>query len=135
MDWPTLQGEIANDPLGRNYSGMTDQQVADSLNTKNRTVERSSVSGSEIFNAIVPSEYDSLLATTQERVKWITQLGDSVDIASGSNARQVLLNAFDQNSTTHENLVDVVQIDISRAVELGLQPVLAEHVSKVRSWL
>ena len=38
MTTKTLADEVANDPLVRGYSGMTDQQIADSLNTVDRVV-------------------------------------------------------------------------------------------------
>lgn len=37
MDYTILTAELADDPLGRGYSAMTDQEVADSLNAANRT--------------------------------------------------------------------------------------------------
>lgn len=39
-DFTILTTEVGNDPLARGYAGMTDQQVADSLNTANRTVPK-----------------------------------------------------------------------------------------------
>ena len=38
MTSKALADEINIDPLGRGYSGMTDQQIADSLNTVDRVV-------------------------------------------------------------------------------------------------
>jgi hypothetical protein len=40
MDHAALKTEISTDPLGRNYAGMTDAQVAASLNTADRTIKR-----------------------------------------------------------------------------------------------
>lgn len=44
-DYSILAAEINNDPLSRGYSGLNDQQVADSLNTSDRTVSRISYVG------------------------------------------------------------------------------------------
>lgn len=132
-----LKQEIDADPLGRDYASMTDQQVADSLNAMDREITRSVLSGSTIFNAIVPSEFAALLATTQTFVRDVFSLGDAVDVGPGTNARTVLLDAFGAGTATRDNLVAAVKVMISRAQELNLLGRSVEigpaHVAQARS--
>lgn len=61
-DIDPLVDELANDPLGRGYAGMTAQQAADDLNAIIRTRPRTAVPASEVFARFVPAEYDAALA-------------------------------------------------------------------------
>lgn len=132
MDYPVLGAEIANDPLARGYAAMTDQQIAADLNTRYRTVERDSLSGSEIFNAIVPAEFAALAAADKTLVRDVFGLGDAVDVSTGTNARAVLLSAFGAATTTRSNLASAVNELVSRSTELGLSAVTAADVARVR---
>ena len=40
MDYPALKAEIEGDPLTRGYAAMTDQEIADDMNTVYRTRNR-----------------------------------------------------------------------------------------------
>ena len=128
-----LKTELTTDPLGRGYAGMTNTQVVTSLRTANRTVERRSVSGSQIYNAIVPSEFSTLLATQQQLVRDVFGLGDTIDVRTGTNVRAVMLAAFGAGTTTRANLIALVQETISRAAELGLGDVREGDVARARA--
>lgn len=136
-DIQALSIEITDDPLGRGYSTMTDQQVADDLNTAYREIIRSNLSGSTIFNAIVPSEFSALTADQQRFVRDVFSLGDAVDVGPNTNARTVLLNAFGAGTTTRDNLVAAVTFNVTRAEELdllGRSPEIGPaHVAEARS--
>jgi hypothetical protein len=60
MDYQALNTELTTDPLTRGYSGMTDQQAADDLNTVYRTRDRGSMLGDEIFAATDNAEFVGL---------------------------------------------------------------------------
>ena len=128
-----LKTELTTDPLGRGYAGMTNTQVVTSLRTANRTVERRSVSGSQIYNAIVPSEFSALLATQQQLVRDVFGLGDTIDVRTGTNARAVMLAAFGAGTTTRANLIALVQETVSRAAEIGLGDVREGDVARARA--
>ncbi len=51
-DIAKLKTELTGDRLGRGYTGMTDQQAADDLNTKYRTRNRDVMTGDEVFQAL-----------------------------------------------------------------------------------
>ena len=61
-----LKQEIDNDPLGRGYAGMTDQQVAASLNASDRNVNKSLMEATEVLNAVDVTEWGALLPTQQD---------------------------------------------------------------------
>lgn len=132
-----IKSEIDTDPLGRGYSGMTDVQVTDSMNnTIDRPSERESLTGGEIANAIVASEFNDAGVTDQQRanVRWVADFSaTSVDVTTGSAARSILLNAFGSGTTTRTNLSNLVSITISRAEELGLGEVKVGEVEQARS--
>lgn len=132
-DLATLTTELTTDPLGRGYAGMSDQAAADSLNTPDRTIEVSSVSGSAIFNAIDPPEFVALTNAQEGFVRDVFSLGDEIDVSTGTNARQVLLDAFGGGTTTRANLAALVQRTVSRADELGLTRVREGTVARART--
>ena len=115
-----LKAELTTDPLVRGYSGMTDQQVADDMNTKYRTRNLETLSGSIIFEAIDETEYIALNAAAKERLGLIIGLGDSIQIGPSSRTRTWLLNMFGAGTNTRTNLVAAVQQSITRADELGI---------------
>ena len=55
-----LGNEISVDPLGRGYSGMTDQEVLDDLGTEYIEEDVDTVEGQEIFEATILSELNVL---------------------------------------------------------------------------
>ena len=119
MDYQILANEITNDPLIRGYSGMTDQQITDDMNTVYRTRNRTSMSGSEIWAQTVSSEYNALseLADNNEKHKWISFCGIWEHDPYGSSA-QFVIDIFGISSDTVSNLAASRVEDISRAVEL-----------------
>lgn len=133
MDIAALQTELTTDPLGRGYSGMTDSQAANSLNTANRDgPDREIVSSHELFEAIVPAEWGSLSAAEKQRVQTILAMGQ-VNL-KGANTRANLATAFGAGTTTRSNL-QALQAGpkISRAIELGLGTVGDGHVASARA--
>lgn len=136
-DLSRLRDELIADPLGRGYSAMTDQQAADDLNAVQREVIESRLSGSAIFNAIVPSEFGALADQTKQFVRDVFSLGDTVDVGPGTNARTVLLGAFGAGTGTRDNLVTAVTNTTSRARELNLLGPSPEigpaHVAQARA--
>ena len=120
----TLQAEITNDPLSRGYSGMTDQQKVDSLNTEDRVDTRVLVSSGEIMETINGAEFAALNNAETARVDRVLGLGAEVIVGPGNahNAVQELLATFGGGSATVAALVALRDTQISRAKELGIPP-------------
>lgn len=130
-----LSDEITNDPLARGYSGMTDQQVADSLKAVSREVDRL-VDLRELISYLlknkrwVPikseSESDALGVqgeTTAFMVIMDNPNFDSLDLTDATTLTMLgaiktagLLNAADQTA-----IVAMGKELISRADELGIK--------------
>ena len=129
-DYAALKAEVTNDPLGIGYSGMTDQQVSDSLNDPARPRERSVVPSHEVFDAIVPAEYVSLSVANKDRLATVLSMGD-VDL-SGANTRSALGGMFSAGAT-RDNLIALQDgAPVSRARELSLGKVGPGVVAEVR---
>lgn len=120
-----LKQEIDADPLSRGYSGMTAQQIADDLNTKYRSRNKTGISGKDISEAIDSAEYAALGAAEKDRIINFTQQ-QSVD--PFGFAQIVFLDMFAGGSTTIQNLASIRVESISRATELGWREVKAGHV-------
>lgn len=130
---PDLLAELADDPLGRGYAAMSDAQVAESINTPDRTVERATMRAADIFEAVVLSEYNALTAARKAQVDRVLNLaGDDIPIGPTSKARAFLLDAFVAGSVTRTNLAAAAQQTVSRAVELGLGSVSHEMIAEAR---
>lgn len=125
-----LKAEISGDPLARGYSGMSDLEVADDLNTVYRTITMEYVSGSDIFNATDDIEYGAL--TDAQKAAWDRLCGiESIDTTSGiAKSREVEL--FGPGTNTRSNLQALKIIDVSRAAELLLPIVREGNVQEAR---
>ena len=69
MNLEKLKDEIASDPLTRGYAGMTDQQVADSINAANRTLKEATTSGQLLTWAGSASRYMKLKNASEDAAK------------------------------------------------------------------
>ena len=126
-----LGDELTNDPLGRGYSEMTDEEVVTDLNTEYRTRVKTSMSGDAIFVQTDAAEFAGL--TDHKQLAWISWCGkDSIDPSNAANVDFVKW-VFGAASTTVANLAAARVEDITRAAELGLGDVDAGDVQRVRS--
>ncbi len=129
-DIPILKSELVSDPLARGYAGMTDEEAATDLNTVYRTQNRASMSGSEIWAATDPSEYNALVAA--DKPDWLSFCGIESHDPFGNSA-QFVTDMFGGGSTTIITLQDVRVDDVSRAVELEIGFVKPGNVAEARS--
>ena len=132
-----LAHELSVDELGRGYSGMTDQQAADDLNTSYRTRNRTSMTGDEIAQAADPTEFDGLENgaannTTDDQGHWLVLCARaSIDPFATANV-QLVISIFGGGSTSVANLNAARVESITRAVELGLGEVKSRNVGYAR---
>lgn len=124
-----LKDEIVNDPLGRGYSTMTDQQIADSINGLTRTRNRNAMTGSEIANQIVVSEFNGLSAAQEQLIWNILHLGELNPFGIET---AMFVSVFGIGSATISNLQAARIEAISRADELGLGRIKIGHVEEAR---
>lgn len=118
VDYAALKTELETDPLVRGYSGMTDQQIADDMNTVYRTGTVTELSASQLFEAIEDSDWDTRTADQREKIKTILSLGDNIQIAPGTKARAMMASALTGATASLANLGSLESPPISRAVEV-----------------
>ena len=128
-----IKDELDTDTLGRGYSGMTDVQATDDLNTQYRTRVKALVSGAEAFQVTDPAEFDGLAAQA-DRAEWLSMCAiDSLNPANGTPAAAVATRIFGGGSVTVAALVAFRTEAISRAIELGFGNVVVGSVQHARS--
>lgn len=128
MDYQALSNEVSIDPLARGYAGMTDTQVADSLNSVDRSRNRTSMTGSEVFNATDSAEYNAL--TAEDKASWLSFCGIDSHDPFGTSAAFVS-NIFGAGNTVNALIAARVET-VSRATELSLSTVKVGDVEYVR---
>lgn len=126
----TLQDEVQTDPLGLGYAGMTDQQVADSLNASTRSRNRSMMTASEVMNQINVSEFNILSSANERKIWDVLHIGD---INPFGVEAAIFIGVFGGGSATVGALQAARIESVSRATELGLGKVKVGHIAIARS--
>ena len=128
-----LRDELINDPLGRGYSGLSDQAAADDLNDTTTGITRAVdfVGGGDILNATDDVEYDALTATKKDQ--WLSLCGVEQIDTSGGVAKSLEADFFGAGTTTRTSLSALRTLAISRAQELNLGRVREGTVAGARS--
>lgn len=114
-----LADEISADPLVRGYSGMTDQQVTDDINTAYRTRPVGLVATEDIYEAIVPAEYALISASDKEDLAQLYRAHSSSGVPLGGTAQNVLVGIFGAGSTSRDQLIALATEPITRGVEIN----------------
>ncbi len=117
MDIAILKAEIDTDPDTRGYGIMSDKEVADDMNIVRSTTPKSTLTGTEILNAVVKADFLVLSDVDKQMVWDLVHLGNLnpfgieadlfVDIFGGGSATITALQALRLNN-------------VGRGVELGL---------------
>lgn len=125
-----LRTEIDTDELSRGYSGMTNQQIADSLNEINRNVITPFLSGVQIGQQLNLTEFNALSAEQRNTLRAMFSLSN-IPTETGFY-RDFLLSAFNAQSTTRTNLIANFTHLESRASEIGIPFCGAHHVETAK---
>ena len=131
MDTHALRAEVVGDPLVRGYSAMTDAEVTESGYVLDCSVPVESITGQQLFEAVLPAEYNSLTDTQKQLLLGIVGMG--VILVSGTNTRAAILGMFGLGTGTRANLVALQTELVGRWTELQLDGVAARHVRQVRN--
>ena len=124
-----LKTEITDDPLGRGYAGMTDAEIAISLNTANREVNKTLMTASEVLNAIDITEWNALTDAAQQKIWDVLDIGE---INPFGIEATIFVAVFGGGSATITALAAVRKTIVSRASELGLSGMAISDITKVR---
>ncbi len=119
-----LRDELLNDPLGRGYGNMSDQEAADELNAiwvdpDTRERNRTSMAGDEVFQSIESQAIWDALASDQ-RLEFLALCGRDIIDPFGSANVNLVKSIFGDASPTVNNLAAARVEDITRAQELGI---------------
>jgi hypothetical protein len=131
MDYAALKAELTADPLGRGYASMGDQEIADSMNALTRTRNRASMSGSEVINSVVATEYAALTAANKQLLWDLVHLGQLNPFGVEAT---LMVSVFGAGSQTIAALAAKRVETVSRAQELGLERVSVGYIGKARAY-
>lgn len=131
MNYYILNDELTADPLARGYSGLSDQEAADDLNTEYRSRNRTGMTPTEVYNNVDETEWLNLTDAQRQEIWDILHLGNPLN-PFGLEADRFLA-IFGGGSTTISTLNAARVESISRAEELGLGALLASDVAKARA--
>lgn len=143
-----LRNELLTDPLGRGYAGMTDQQAADSLNTRNRPLD--AVPAEEIARYIleegkwpaVEDQATAVGATTQQKYAARSALAAFRDArlptlrvsrAKVGAMLDLLVSGGALNAADKAAIVALGQNRLTRGEEIGHGRVKVGHVIEARA--
>ena len=147
-DYLSLKNEIINDPLTRGYSGMTDQQIVDSLTlTVDRPIIHNVNIGSlGIMREIGPTLGATILdkleaaATVDSRLKWFMRELNTNGIDIGNAVTRATIDELVTNSvitaTEGAALKGISEKMVSRAEEQGFTDLSDQIINNARimSW-
>lgn len=125
----TLRTELTADPLSRNYSSMSDEAAADSLNAPTRQADRESLDAGLLAASFVRSEYNTLAANDKQYLAAVLATGS---LPLTDNLKTQLGALFPAGSTTRANLLALLKRTGSRAEELGLPRVTPSDAADAR---
>ena len=130
MNYLLLRNELDTDPLSRGYAAMSDLEAATSLNVVNRSRNRTSMTASEVLNAVDPTQY-AALTDADKRTMWdVLHIGT---INPFGVEATLFTQIFGAGSATIVALAALRVEAISRAEELGLGIVRESDVFKARA--
>ncbi len=130
MNFARLTSEVTNDPLEREYAGMTDSEVAARGAVKDRTRDVTSISGQDLFEAVDPEDFANL--TDSDKATLFGIIGMGTILVNGANTKAALLSVFGSGTQTRINLAALQTETIDRWTELGLGDVKPGHVQNAR---
>ena len=123
-----IAAELASDPLSRGYSGMEAEEAAADGHTAYRTHTRTTLTGTEMFEAFVPADLAVLSAGHQRLIAMVVGLGGQIPVGPGTNARASVVEAFGVESATAIALLALLPVPQTRWDELGVGRVTAGDI-------
>jgi hypothetical protein len=130
MNIDRLKAELATGhPVTGPYDA-DDAVAAEQLNAVNRTRDVESVTGQQIFEAVVPAHYNALSADFKQLFLGIIGMGDIP--VNGTNTKAALVAMFSGATDTLNALAALQTKQVSRAVEIGLGHVRVGNVMEAR---
>lgn len=137
VDYVALKAELAAGHPDTGPYSPDDAVAADQLNAVNRTRNRTSMTGDEVFQATDSAEFNALDngsgTTSDVQHRWITfTRSQDIDPFATANV-QLVISIFGNPSATVSNLQALRVESISRGVELELGVLKVGDITTARS--
>jgi len=123
-----LKAHIQADPDGRGYSGMTDAEVAISLNTDTKVRNITGFTGDFVYQQTDPTEFLGL--TEAQKQLWMSFCGRTTINPHATANVETVVQLFGNPSTTRSNLLAARTETVSDGVFYGFGYVLEGYVTK-----
>ncbi len=130
MDIAALSAELAAGHPDTGTYDADDAIAAGQLNAVNRTTNKASMSGSEVFNAINLTEWNALLGDDQQLVWDVVHLGT---VNPFGVEQTLMVGVFGGGSATITALKAARVNNVSRATELGFGAIRSGDVQRARA--
>ncbi len=125
-----LSDELVGDPKTLGYADKTNAEAAALLNVADRPAPVESVTGQQIFEAVVPADYNALSIEQKNLFGMIVGMGTI--LINGTNTKAALVGMFAGATGTLAALGALQTKQVSRATELGLSRVREGTVAQAR---
>ncbi len=129
IDIDALKTELDSGHPDTGAYNADDALAAVELNTVNRTLNKTSMTSSEVYNAIDVTQWNGLTDPQQQEVWNILHLGEINPFGFEADRFTTI---FGGGSATLVTLSALRKTDVSRAVEIGLGEVKVGHVQEAR---
>ena len=129
MDIDALRTELVAGHPDTGAYNVDAEIAAGELNAVNRTTNKTSMSGSEIINAVDKAEFIALTNAAEAQFWNVVHLGDLNPFGIEAD---LLIDIFGGGSTTIIALQALRKNSVSRAVEIGLGGVRVGHELEAR---
>ena len=132
MNYAALTAELAAGHPSTGVYSADAQTAANEINAANITRIKASMTGEEVFQATVMSEYKALGA--DKKAQWLAFTNrDSINPEAGGRAQEIVVDIFGAGSQTVAALAAARNETVSRATVLGLGRVRAGDIIVARS--
>ena len=121
--------EILNDPASLGYSSMTDAEVLAAMKLQNISKNKKSVTGDEVWNALVEAEYDLLTEPEKLQIREIVYSGVVDPFGLAAKVIKDVLSG----SQSLANLASIRVYLVSRAQEIGVPDIVLPMIEGARS--
>ena len=126
-----LVSEFSVDPIARGYDAMDDAERYASLQVVDRTTPKTSLTSSEVFNAIDTAEYNAIADEADKAMVW--QLLALGTLNPYGKEKDLIVQLFGGGSNTVANLQAARVTACDRIVEIGLGTVRLGNVIAART--
>ena len=127
-----IVAELRNDPTSKGYAGMTAVQAAEAGSIANRPVNKTSMTGDEMFSHTNATEYT--LLTDLQKLQWISFCGrETIDPFGAANV--AFVQSLFAGGATIASLSAARRRNVTRWEEIGAGVVRAGNIEEARRFL